>query len=76
MSVHCPAEGKSKYDTYAEALGKLDSRYDLVTGLSSLSGSVYPCDFCGGFHVSSKKFTLQKPRGRGKRRRGLVKRAA
>jgi hypothetical protein len=73
---YCPAADKKKYHSYAQALAKLDSHYDQVTGLSTLSGSVYSCDFCGGFHVSSKKFTLHKPTAALAPALGLVERVA
>jgi hypothetical protein len=72
----CLSAHKRRYATYAEALSVLDSRLDAVTGLRSLIGSVYACDYCSGWHVSSRKFTIAKPKGRGKKRRGVVERVA
>jgi len=82
MTVFCTETSKARYTTYGEALIALDKVQDLakpvdaVTGLRPLAGSVYPCDSCTGFHVSTKRFTLAKKRGRGKSRRGLVKKTA
>jgi hypothetical protein len=77
---YCPVANKKTYFTYGEALAVLDTLapacLDAVTGLRNLIGSVYSCDSCGGWHVSSRKFTIAKRRGRGKRRRGVVKRVA
>jgi len=72
----CLAAHKRRYSTYGEALSVLDSRLDKVTGMRSLIGSVYSCDACSGWHVSSRKFTIAKPKGRGKKRRGVVERVA
>lgn len=66
----CPS-GKRAYSSYAAALaalGDLDDRGQLRGPV----GSVYGCAACDGWHVSSRKFTLTRRRGRGKRRRGLV----
>jgi hypothetical protein len=51
------AKCKIKYPTYAaalEAMFKLLERPEL--------GSVYPCERCGAHHISSRRFTLVKPR--------------
>jgi hypothetical protein len=80
--VLCPETSKVRYLTYGKALAALDKVQDLakpvdaVTGLRPLTGSVYSCDACASFHVSSRKFTLAKKRGRGKSRRGLVRKTA
>jgi hypothetical protein len=62
------AKCKIKYPTYAaalEAMFKLLERPEL--------GSVYPCERCGAHHISSRRFTLAKLRGRGGVRRRLVR---
>jgi len=51
----CPVAGKRKYATYGEALAKLETREDPVTGLATLAVSVYSCDYCGSYHHSSKR---------------------
>ncbi len=71
---HCPS-GKRSYETYGEALGALVDLEDRGP-LHGPFGSVYQCAACDGWHVSSRKFTLAKGKGRGKRRRGLVERAS
>ncbi len=73
--MSCPT-GKVRQPDYASALAQVDTVVDGVTGLRSLAGSVYPCDSCSGFHVSSRRFTLAKPKGRGKRRKGMVRHTA
>jgi hypothetical protein len=73
---YCPAARKRSYRTYGEALAELDFRRDAITGIAWLSTSAYTCESCDGFHISRKKFTLVKPKGRGKRRRGVVDRIA
>jgi hypothetical protein len=78
----CLSAHKRRYSTYGEALSVLDRRLDREGqnsdpfGMRSLIGSVYSCDYCSGWHVSSRKFTVAKPKGRGKRRRGVVERVA
>lgn len=67
----CPS-GKRSYTTYAAALAAL-VRLDGDDLLRGPVGSVYQCTRCeGGWHISSRKFTLAKRRGRGKSRRGFV----
>jgi hypothetical protein len=73
---YCPAARKLSYRTYGEALAELDFRRDALTGLASLSTSAYSCDSCGGWHISRKRFTVSKRKGRGKWRRGVVDRIA
>jgi hypothetical protein len=63
--VRC-STGKHAYRTYAEALDAL-TRID-PEGV----GSVYTCRSCGELHVSRRRFTLEKKRGRGKGRGGIV----
>jgi hypothetical protein len=59
--------GKKRYADYAAALTVLFEK----GGRPELA-SCYQCDGCGGWHISSKHFTLVKPRGRGGARRRLV----
>ena len=67
--MRCPT-GKVPFATYADALAKL-TELDR-DGLAPLLGSVYTCPYCGEFHITSRRFTIRKPRGRGKQRRGIV----
>jgi hypothetical protein len=60
------SRGKERHATYEAALAAL-CRIDPL-GV----GSVYECDDCDGFHVSSRRFMVDKRRGRGKSRRKLV----
>jgi hypothetical protein len=72
----CTVAGKVGYPTYAEALAKLALRQDRAVGVARLLGSVYTCPSCEDFHLSSRKFTLVKRKGRGKTRRRLLERVA
>jgi hypothetical protein len=72
MSTHrCPVTGKRSFDTYGEALAAYD---ELVKEgkLRADQGSIYTCVECGLWHISSKRFTLVRARGRGKTRKRLV----
>jgi hypothetical protein len=62
---------KLRYRTYGDALGAL-MRLEKDRPAEGVR-SVYQCAACGDWHVSHKTFTLTKPKGRGKRRRRLVK---
>ncbi len=66
----CPS-GKRAYPSYADALAAL---VDLEARgqMRGPFGTVYLCPSCEQFHISSRRFTVVKPKGRGKRRRGLV----
>jgi len=60
---------KKPYQTYREALAAM---FELLERPEL--GSVYPCDRReGAYHISSRRFTLIKPRGRGGARRRLVR---
>jgi hypothetical protein len=59
---------KIRYRTYGEALDALIERVG-----DPLRGSAYECGACGTWHISSRRFTLNKTRGRGGMRRGIVK---
>jgi hypothetical protein len=65
VGVRC-STGKRPYRSYAEALAAL-TEID-PDGL----GSVYTCRSCGEFHVSRRRFTMDKRKGRGKSRDGNV----
>ena len=62
---------KRTFETYASALQALD---DLATRgiLRGPFGEVYSCENCGEFHVSSRRATLRRVKGRGKARRGVI----
>ena len=63
--------GKRAFETYGEALAALNAL--AVTGtMRGPIGSVYACTSCEMFHISTRVFTLAKPKGRGKKRRRLV----
>ena len=65
----CPL-GKRPYSSYGEALGAL---IDLDRRERRESrGSVYECRVCGKWHLCKRLFTVNKPRGRGRRRRGVM----
>lgn len=60
--------GKVIYGTFAEALAAIDvclERPEL--------GAAYTCPECDGWHISSRRFTLERKRGRGKARRGVLR---
>jgi hypothetical protein len=60
----CRSSGKLRHKTYEEA----------VKALSEMpSGSVYFCHICRGFHISRRTY-WQKRRGKGKSKRGSVRR--
>jgi hypothetical protein len=59
--------GKLCHSTYAEALAAL-----MRVEPDPLRGSVYTCTTCGEFHVSKRRFMLEKKKGRGKGRSGIV----
>jgi hypothetical protein len=61
--------GKRGHGSYEAALRHLMT---LQPDPSLPFGSIYTCPNCSAFHISSRRFTLMKPRGRGKARRGLV----
>jgi hypothetical protein len=58
---------KKPYPTYADALKAL---YTTVSRPEL--GSACPCDRCDAWHISSRRFTLTRTRGRGGARRGVV----
>jgi hypothetical protein len=65
----CPTR-KRGFADYASALAAL---IDLEQrSPRPVPGSCYQCLKCEMWHISSKKFTLYKPPGRGKQRRRLV----
>ena len=66
----CPT-GKRSHTTYGDALAAL-VRLDDDDLLRGPVGSVYRCPRCDAWHISSRKFTLAKKRGRGKSRRKFV----
>ena len=68
--MNCPT-GKRAHRTYADALAALNR-----VVADPLTGSVYTCQTCGEFHISKRRFTLDKAKGRGKRRRGPMVRWA
>lgn len=49
-------EKKRRYESYAQALYHL-KKYDEMNSfhLNSRSKVVYPCSFCGGFHIGTPK---------------------
>jgi hypothetical protein len=59
----CPASGKRSYGDYAEALASMDCTWHPGRG------QVYTCTACGELHVSTRVFTNDRNKGRGKRRR-------
>jgi hypothetical protein len=67
----CPIDGKRKHASYVAALAEFD-RLVALRGMDPSRASIYECLTCGAWHISSRRFTLVKPRGRGKRRRGIV----
>ena len=62
---------KRPFETYAEALAAL---IELAARgrLKGPFGEVYSCENCGEFHVSSRRSSLRRVKGRGKARRGIV----
>jgi hypothetical protein len=67
----CPTSGKRQHTSYGDALAALDARVR-VGALDPLRSSVYVCRGCGLYHVSSRRFTVVKGKGRGKTRPGVV----
>jgi hypothetical protein len=68
VSVRC-ISGKRSFKSYSaalEALIELEQRQP-----RSVPGSCYQCPSCLAWHISSRKFTIDKPKGRGKKRRGI-----
>ena len=63
--------GKRGYPSYADAL---DALVDLEARgqMRGPFGTVYTCQTCEQFHISSRRFTVAKRKGRGKSRRRLV----
>jgi hypothetical protein len=71
MSGSCTS-GKRAFESYAEALAALSALAATGT-MRGPVGSIYTCTSCEMFHISSRVFTLTKPKGRGKKRRRLVR---
>jgi hypothetical protein len=69
--TNCSTSGKRKYPTYRDALVAFD-RLVREGALSADGGSIYECLTCGAWHISSRRFTLTKAKGRGKTRKGIV----
>ena len=63
--------GKHCYESYATGLAALED-LERRGRLRGPFGSVYRCSRCESYHISSRRFTLVKPKGRGKARRGLL----
>jgi hypothetical protein len=61
--MKCSATGKRSYPTLADALDALEA----VVERPEL-GSCYQCLRCGQWHISKRRFTLVRAKGRGKRR--------
>jgi hypothetical protein len=63
--------GKRRFETYSDALTVL---IDLEASgqMRGPFGTVYTCPQCEMFHISSRRFTMAKRKGRGKTRRTLV----
>jgi hypothetical protein len=63
---------KRTFESYGAALASLDDRAttDLLDGRPT--GSIYTCPNCGFFHVTKRLFTVDRRKGRGKSRRGIV----
>src|SRR5918998_1111146 len=59
---------KRPYESYEEALSAM---FELLERPEL--GSVYECEPCGSYHISSRRFTLIKSRGRGGAQRRLVR---
>jgi hypothetical protein len=68
--MSCPS-GKRRFTTYGAGLAALED-LDARGRLRGPFGSVYQCSRCEGFHISSRRFTLVRRKGRGKARRGLL----
>ena len=67
-----PRERKKRFATYGDALRafvRLEKKGLIRPGL----GEIYECLDCEGFHITSRRFTLVKPKGRGKRRRKMLR---
>jgi hypothetical protein len=64
------SSGKRGYPSYGEALEALIELEERSPRPGI--GSVCQCSRCEAWHISSRKFTLAKKRGRGKSRRGLL----
>jgi hypothetical protein len=69
--TYCPTDGKRKHSSYVAALAEFD-RLVALRGMDPSRASIYECSTCRAWHISSRRFTLTKPKGRGKKRRGLV----
>jgi hypothetical protein len=65
------ASGKRGYETYADALAALVA-LEASGQMRGPFGAVYTCPQCALFHISSRRFTIAKRKGRGKSRRSLV----
>jgi hypothetical protein len=72
LTAHCAAHGKRKYESFAAALARLEAIQEGIGELEKLTGTVYSCDACSGWHVSSRRLIPVKPKGRGKKRRGAA----
>jgi hypothetical protein len=66
-----PRGRKKRFATYQDALTEF-ARLEELGVLRTDRASIYSCSDCEGWHLSSRRFTLVKPKGRGKRRRGLL----
>jgi hypothetical protein len=69
MNSRC-ASGKRGYSDYGSALDAL-IELEQRSGQDFL-GSCYQCSKCGAWYISKRRFTIQKRRGRGKSRRGVL----
>jgi hypothetical protein len=63
----CPSH-KVGYETSLQALATFDR---VIT--DPLLGSIYTCQSCGQFHISSRRFSAIKPKGKGKARSGIAR---
>jgi hypothetical protein len=68
----CPKNSKDIYPTYADALAEIDMRNRGAGFVQELTGSAFSCEACSGWHISKRRFTLTKKKGRGKQRRRLL----
>ncbi len=64
---------KTRFPTYAAALREFVRREQNGYLRADLA-SICQCSSCDSWHISSTRYTLVKPKGRGKRRKKLVNR--
>jgi hypothetical protein len=62
--------GKRGYESYGEALSALIELEERSPRPGI--GSVYVCSACDAWHISERRFTMAKRKGRGKLRRRIV----